>query len=732
VNPPDSNIGQPAHHDSETRYALSRFALETWVADRCVLVDALHLGRVVLAREIAQTCLRLRDHPMTVRELDQYCPPGVDGATLFALLRGRGLLVAEGADQEAEFGAVLDTGASLSEPSGARARWTSWRYWQPRVVGPPDVGTALRDGPAPPAARSPLRVLLVGTCLLQFAEDALTVEGLSRGFEVHVRHEWLDSMDSLEKVVEQWDPHVAVFQPTTQAFMAGLWDDGPLRAPRVRQRRARSLNRLLASYVRDFARILNGRLGLVHNFAAPAVSPFGRFDFRVDVNFRRVIAEVNGNLDAAVGAEGNLMLIDEERLAARHGTAGLFDELVFPFAHHGGRPDPDIEIPNQTGPLSSILATEYLDCYAVHKGTGRIKCVVTDLDGTLWPGIAVQDGFGWLDDDVTSRWMHLGLQQALRLLKERGILLATSSKGTEAETLAAWRTGGAGMGLSPGDFVLHRINWGPKSEAIADICARVGLAEESVLFLDDNPVERAEVRARMPGVQVYDGPVHTFRAGLLLDPRLEATAATHEARQRTATTKAMIARDELAAATDREAFLKDLNIRVDIREAGPAQLPRVVELLNRANQFNTTGRRVDPTRIAALGAASDARVLTMAAADRFADYGLVGVLIVEDDTISAMAMSCRVIGLDVAVPFLVTALTATGLAARPGLRGVFVTTAHNAPAKGVFAKAGFTPAGPGAYVLGGPQDLVDVTGGPHTVTFHTLATDSPESEGSPR
>ncbi|WP_445282520.1 hypothetical protein [Streptomyces sp. DSM 118148] len=110
-------------------------------------------------------------------------------------------------------------------------------------------------------------------------------------------------------------------------------------------------------------------------------------------------------------------VVDEERLVARYGAAALFDDLIFPFGHHGGSVDPGDERPHQLPALGRALAGDYLACLRAHRGTGRIKLVVSDLDGTLWPGSAEDDGLDRIDGDATSRWTHPGLHQALSVLK---------------------------------------------------------------------------------------------------------------------------------------------------------------------------------------------------------------------------------------------------------------------------------------------------------------------------
>ncbi|MFF3775669.1 HAD-IIIC family phosphatase [Streptomyces sp. NPDC002232] len=652
---------------------------------------------------------------------DQAAAPGV-----FRALTDRQLIVPDGTDEREGLRAAF---ADRPESSGQAPAGTSAGSWPVTHYGLPPrlTSSAAADG----GPGEPVRVLLIGGCVTQFTEEPLHALGRELGLDVRTEHLWPGPSAELARAVARSRPDVTVYQPGVQPFLTALFDGAHTLGDEERARTLALMKSALTVAVRALADALDGSLGLVHNFGPPALSPFGRFDFAEEFGLRRVVAELNAHVDRCVRRYPHLMVVDEERLVARHGAPALFDDLVFPFGHHGGSVDPLDERPHQLPALGRALAGEYLACLRAHRSAGRIKLVVTDLDGTLWPGIAADEGFGWLDSDATSRWVHVGLHQALSVLKSRGVLLATSSKGDAHATLGVWEEAGSRLLLTPDDFVLHRITWEAKSAAIADICARLGFAPEQVLFLDDNPVERAEVAAALPGLHIAGGPVHGFRELLLSHPALEGGRRTWEAARRTETTRAMLRREELAADVDRDAFLRSLGVEVRVARAAEEHLDRVAELFNRTNQFTTTAWRTTPEELRRVLAEPGTRLYTAHVSDRFADYGMTGACLVRGGEVTAFALSCRVIGLDVAVPFLVAAVR-DGAGGDPallaGLVGRTAFTDRNTPARELFPNAGFTEDGDGGrHVLTDPGRLPDLSTLPVGVVLGTAA-----DQGIPR
>ncbi|MFG2714930.1 HAD-IIIC family phosphatase [Streptomyces goshikiensis] len=698
-----------------------------------LLAHGPRMQRLVLDSDWARPVRALLGTSFTASAFGALAPDPDAAADVLRALRDRDLVVPEGTDEEGGLRALLAdrpeaagrgaAGAAGTAGTGGAARgsWPTTRYGLPQHL------STARPRPGSSGAAEPLTYLLLGGCVTQFTEEPLVSLGREQGLDVRTEHLWPGSVADMSRAVARVRPDVTVYQAGVQPFLSALWDGAHTQDSEERGRTLSLMKSALSMNITALADALDGRLGLVHNFGPPALSPFGRYDFAEEYGFRRVVAELNAHVDHCVRRHPNLMVVDEERLVARYGAAALFDDLVFPFGHHGGSLDPADERPHQLPALGEALAGEYLACHRAHRAAGQIKLVVTDLDGTLWPGIAADDGFDWLDGDATSRWVHVGLHQALSVLASRGVLLATSSKGDAEATLGAWEGhGGSGRALlGPDDFVLHSINWRPKSAGIAELCSRLGFAPEQVLFLDDNPVERAEVAAALPGLRIAEGPVHTFREQLLSSPALESGRRTREAARRTHTTRAMLRRQELGATMDREEFLRSLGIGLRVARAGEEHLARASELFNRTNQFTTTAWRTTPEELRRLLAAPDTRLHLAFASDRFADYGLTGACLVQGRTVTAFVLSCRVIGLDIAVPFLAAALhdgafqdgpDGPGLA---GVRGRFVATDRNTPARELFPDAGFDPGAdgaPGEYVLTAGSRLPDLAGLPVAVT----------------
>lgn len=687
-------MGEPSSVES---LRLSRFASVVDIGERYVVANVATLDRLIVAPALGLAIKRLGEQAQSPQEFTDRCPHDVDAQRLIELLRTRGIVTSAAADETTAAELSREPPATASTRRSAVERVLAYR--SPQLVRADDLARAspLRE----------VRALMIGGCVLAFERDVLVREGLRRGLDIRCRHLWPTPSARLRPLIDDWRPDLVVLQPTVQPLLAGLWDEGALVAADRRERRLASLARLLDRMIEELAEALGEAVGMVHNFAPPAISPFGRCEFRQPVNFRRIVHELNATVDAVASRHPNVMVVDVERLATRHGAGNVFDDLVFPFAHHGGAVDPARPEPHQLPILSELLADEHLALLELHRRTSTVRCIAVDLDGTLWPGVLAEDGFEWFDEDGTPRWMHLGLHQALRILASRGILLATLSKGTAATTLAAWRQGGDRPGLlSPDDFVLHGIDWGPKPQTLAGICERLSLQPGHVLFLDDNPVERKEMRAAMPAVRVYDADVAQLRALLLRDPSCDAGSGTAEARARTRTTIAALAREAAGRDMPRAQFLSSLGITLTVGWVQPEHVARIHELQARTTQFNTTGRCWSPAALEALAARESSAVLWARVADEFADYGLCGAVVIEGASILSMVLSCRVIGLEVDLAILGAALRGAERLV-PGTVGWIRPTERNAPAQDLFARAGLAacPGSARRYEIVDPESV---------------------------
>ncbi|WP_207780931.1 HAD-IIIC family phosphatase [Cognatiluteimonas telluris] len=272
---------------------------------------------------------------------------------------------------------------------------------------------------------------------------------------------------------------------------------------------------------------------------------------------------------------------------------------------------------------------------------GRVKCVVWDLDHTLWDGI-LSEG-----DEVRPR---PGVEATLRTLDERGILLSIASKNDAGPAMAKL----AELGLE--DYFLYpQVNWGAKSQSIARIAEAFNIGIDALAFIDDQPFERDEVASVHADVLCLDaGEVAT----LLECPELQPRFITDESRRRRQMYRSDQQRNESEQDFEgpRESFLASLGLVFSIAPADVEDLRRLEELVARTNQLNTTGRIYSHAELDAFRVSPRHELLVASLEDKYGEYGKIGLALVEksgrDWTIRAFLMSCRVISRGVGSTFL--------------------------------------------------------------------------------
>lgn len=274
------------------------------------------------------------------------------------------------------------------------------------------------------------------------------------------------------------------------------------------------------------------------------------------------------------------------------------------------------------------------------------KVIVVDADNTLWPGVAAELG----PENLEITPPFAALQQFLKSRKEAGMLLCVASKNEEADVKKVFEEN-PGMILGESDIVGWRVNWESKSSNIADLASQLKLGLDSFVFLDDNPMEIAEVATALPAVTTILLPENPEDLPTFLNHhwRLELPGrATTEDSQRTAMYQTMLAREAVRAeAEDYETFLRELKLEVAFEELTPENEARIAQLTQRTNQFNTTTIRRNEEEVREL-LENGKEVLAVRVRDRFGDYGLVGVVIscIHSDElqVESFLLSCRILG----------------------------------------------------------------------------------------
>ena len=342
--------------------------------------------------------------------------------------------------------------------------------------------------------------------------------------------------------------------------------------------------------------------------------------------------------DAADAAGVDLVAID--RWAAQDGLKAWHDPVLW----HRAKQE-----------ISPIAAPVYGDLVArlIAAARGRsAKCLVLDLDNTLWGGVIGDDGpEGIVVGQGTAAGEAFAAFQAFALaMSKRGVLLAVCSKNDEQNARAAFEQNPE-MVLKLGDFSAFVANWQDKATNLREIAKQLNIGLDALVFVDDNPFERNLVRRELPSVhvpEITDEPA-AFAATLSDGGYFEALSLTAEDRERNGQYQANRARAAVAAtATDLATYLRSLSMRLLWKPIDRLSLKRATQLINKTNQFNLTTQRCSEEEVAARLDSSSAVSLQMRLLDRFGDNGVIAVVLGhmngEALEIDSWLMSCRVLG----------------------------------------------------------------------------------------
>jgi FkbH-like protein len=345
-------------------------------------------------------------------------------------------------------------------------------------------------------------------------------------------------------------------------------------------------------------------------------------------------------------------------------------------------------------PMYGELAARVLAARRGHSA----KCLVLDLDNTIWGGVVGDDGLDGisLGEGSAEGEAFLEFQRFAKSLSKRGVILAVCSKNDEANALEAFEKHPE-MILRRADIASFCVNWDDKATNLRRIAAELNIGPEALVFVDDNPFERNIVRRELPVVHVPELPEDPGLYGATISDAgyFEALEITQEDLGRVASYQAMrtLKQDELAT-TDIESYLASLDMRLLWGRFDAISQKRITQLINKTNQFNLTTRRYTEAEVAGIIANSDCVGLHLRLVDRYADHGIIAVLIGRRDSeahleMDSWLMSCRVLGRGVEKATLSILLKE---ARRLGLKtivGRYYKTAKNGMVRDLYASLGF-------------------------------------------
>ncbi len=545
------------------------------------------------------------------------------------------------------------------------------------------------DGAVPAGTGTkPVRLAVLGSSTLAHLHASIRVAGLRRNIHVATYEN-----DYGQYMQELLDEHSALhaFKPTAVLFAFDAYHltqglHAALSAADADAALADTLDR-----IRQCWSLARGAFPcpILQQTALPVFEPLlGSNEHRLPGSRHAFIARLNVALRPAADAAGvDLVALDD--VAHRDGVAAWHDPALW---HRSKQEVTPARAPTYGDLIGRILAARQGRSY---------KCLVLDLDNTLWGGVIGDDG---LDGIVLGQGSPMGegftaVQEYAKELARRGVILAVSSKNDEANALEPFDKH-PDMTLRRSDIASFRANWQDKASNIRAIAADLNIGLDSLVFLDDNPFERSLVREELPMVAVPEVPDDDpgLVPAVLADAGyFESLGITAEDLERTAQYQENRAREDLrASVTDMDFYLRALEMRMVWNRFDSVGQSRVVQLINKTNQFNLTTRRHTDADVAAIMADPRAFGLQIRLLDRFGDNGIIATVIGRltepgTVTIDTWLMSCRVLGRGVERTTLnLVAAQALALGATR-LVGEYVPTKKNGMVREHYIKLGFTP-----------------------------------------
>ncbi len=538
-----------------------------------------------------------------------------------------------------------------------------------------------------------IRLAVLGNCATQFFSDAIEGYGKIQGLNISVYdadYNQIDEqlLDPLSEVYSFKPNHILIWLGTEKLYEEFLRFDISSRssfAENYMQKIERYWNLISKN---SSANILQMNLTEIDD------KVLGQYSCKVDSTFTFQIRKLNYLLEDAQKKSSNVFPVDNLAVQIDLGRNGYFDSRLY---YSSKMPVAISALP--------YVAKAVID--VVKAISGKIKkCLVLDLDNTLWGGVIGDDGLAGIEiGDLGKGHVYTNLQLWLKQLKEYGIILCVCSKNEESNAKEPFVKHDE-MILRLDDISVFVANWHDKASNIKVIQETLNIGMDSIVFIDDNPFERNLVREIIPQIEVPELPEDPAAWLSFLQNRNYFDTASYTAgSDRTKLYQAEYERKKLSQSYESiDEYLQSLEMVGEAKDFEPMQYPRIAQLTQRSNQFNLRTIRYTESDIERIATSDSYLTIYYTLRDKFGDHGLVSVVIMEKKSseevfVDTWLMSCRVLkrGME---EFVVNGLVKK--AAESGFRTVtaeYIPTAKNAMVKDIYDRMGFTKISDENYVL---------------------------------
>lgn len=424
---------------------------------------------------------------------------------------------------------------------------------------------------------------------------------------------------------------------------------------------------------------------IINNFKMPYYSPLGILDGNYFPGLKDMVAMLNLKLDEWSADKDYIYIFDYSGLSAQFGNAKAEDRKMYYIAKN-----------TMSFQFMNVLAREYMRYILPLKFMSK-KCLVLDLDNTLWGGLAGEDGMSGISLDISGKGKSFyDFQKEIINLYNKGIILAVNSKNNVEDAMSIINNH-PHMLLREHHFSSLKINWNDKFSNIKEISKDLNISTDSMVFFDDSPVERELIKSMLPEVKVVEVPADTSRYADTLKNivEFEFLKITDEDIKRNLMYKGNQRRIELRQQFKNiEDYLASLKIKVVIEYANKFSIPRIAQLTQKTNQFNMTTKRYSQTDIENMVKSENYFVLSCQVLDKFGDNGISGVCIIKMENTCAyfdtFLLSCRVLGRNVEYAYIHKIISLLRGKSIDHIYALFIRTEKNKANKKFYAQAGFT------------------------------------------
>jgi len=451
----------------------------------------------------------------------------------------------------------------------------------------------------------------------------------------------------------------------------------------------------LLNLVQLFKEQATGKL-IITNVSVPYYSPYGIVEEKTPYSLKDMVQDFNKELKKAYLNDKKVYVYDFSGFVSKFGESHVFDYKLYYLGDIHVAPD---YLPHLGEDFMAYVKT----ALSLNK-----KCIVLDLDNTLWGGIIGEDGFEHihLSSNKPPGNAYYEFQKYLLALFQRGILLAINSKNNPQDALKVINEHPS-MILREEHFASLKINWHDKASNMREIAKELNIGLDSLIFIDDDPVNRELIKEYIPEILVLDLPKDPslYAQTLMSLNDLHTFEITQEDKKRSKMYGEQRERNESQTQyTNIEDFLGGLELKVEIKRADEFTIPRISQLTLKTNQFNTTTRRYSQEDIKKMSESATSEVYSARVEDKFGDNGITGVFVVskksdEEWVIDTFLLSCRVIGRNIETCILEFIIGRAKEKKVKRVIGEYIPTEKNDPCKNMYEDHGFTAESDGAFIF---------------------------------